>query len=126
MFGHRAIHISNFAGTQQMLTFFRNVPGVRASGEESSNFWPVCTLCCDVQPNANSSVLNTKLATTYAQMYMLTTNGDADVYRNDRTVIDGAECIVETVHRWGGHTEIEVGAREAGANGNVLVNQRAA
>lgn len=127
MFGHKAIHLSPWAGTQQTLTFYRNLPGVRAgTGEELSNYKPVLTLDnVDVQPFPNRSVLNNRLAQVYAQMYLITIQGDAPLQTGDRCFIDGAECVIEGhPHRWGGHTECEVGAFEPGSQGNVLANQQ--
>jgi hypothetical protein len=111
MYMHQDMHISPWSlPTWQQLTFFRNVGGVNDLGEELYNPWPYLQLHCHVQPEGNSKILNSRLANTYAQMYYVWIRGDVSIRRNDRTVVENAECVIETVHRWGGHTELEVGA----------------
>jgi hypothetical protein len=116
MFGvHRAIHLSPWGNTAKTLGFLRNHPAtLRASGEEDVKFIWVLSADCDVQPVESSKVFNTRLTQTYGMLYTITFTGHVDIHRMDRTIIDGALCIVEQAYQWGGHTELTVGATEPG------------
>ncbi len=98
--------------TAQALTFQRATPFRAGSGEVQATFADVLTATCDVQPVRNTRVLNTRLATTYGQMFDLFISGTVDVRRNDRVMVGGVECIVESVQPYGDHTEVLVGARQ--------------
>jgi hypothetical protein len=119
MFGHLGIHLSNFARTQRTLSFYRHVRGIRASGEETSELQLFCEVLCDVQPVGNMGKASTKLAHVTTQAYQITIKGDHAIQRQDRTYIDDAECVVESVHRWRGHTEIEVAGRQPTPHANI-------
>ena len=67
----------------------------------------------DVQPWSASRLHNTLLASVYTQVFdVFVERGGIDLRRQDRTMIDDAECIVESVNDWGDHMELQVGARQ--------------
>ena len=104
--------------TAQKLTFQRSdvtADSGALAGQLTGTFKDIPTLTdvwCDVQPMSGSRILNTRLASMYAQMFDIIVSGVPDVRRNDRVEINDALCVVESVTPLGGHTEVQAGAIE--------------
>jgi hypothetical protein len=114
VFTHEAVFLSSWGNTLRVLGFMRHGPSVERpdSGEETPRFQLIGSFDCDVQPTDATRQFNERLTTTYGNTYTVTFTGTVSLRRGDRTVIDGALCVIDQIFNWGGHTEALCGSTE--------------